>query len=261
MGTLLRRLKFLLKHNYWRVVALVGCLLEAMAAALWQYSAFWAGTLAGIGGSVLATVVVNWVGPTGEEVYQRFLQLGVIDFYSNRSQFRRWVAWLGEARHRCVLLGIAHGGWCRDAGFPPALRDRLQSGVQVQMYFLSPNSPSADVRAKEDSTQGRETIHQIRWSIKFMWDLRQTLGADSRDRLRLYVYDATPSLGVTWIDDSMLVTHYLAGFINLTSPALMVKPSWPEADTLYAVYENNVSRLKERATEVTEQNVDAYTQL
>jgi hypothetical protein len=133
--------------------------------------------------------------------------------------------------------------------------------VSIQVYFLNPKGPAADVRAKEDGTQGRDTKQRIRWSIDFMWKQRQDLHPDSRSRFQLYVYDATPSFGVGWFDDQMLVTHYLAGFLNLTSPALMVKPGGPGADTLYAVYENNVNRMKASATEVTELNVHEYTPL
>jgi len=257
-----RRLKSLFKHHYWRVVALVGCLLAIAAAAVRPYSGFWAGTLAGIGGSVLATVVVNWVGPTGEEVYQRFLQLGVIDFYPSRNKVpsANWVTWLGATKHRCVLLGIANGEWCHEADFPTALRGRLQAEVRVQVYFLNPKGPAADVRAKEEATQGKDTKNRIRWAIDFMWKQRQGLAPNLRDRFQLYVYDATPSFGVSWFDDSMLVTHYLAGFINLTSPALMIRPDWPESGTLYAVYQNNVSSIQRLALEITDHNVHEYTE-
>lgn len=102
--SLWRRLEFLFKHNYWKVVLLVGLLSEAVAAAFWKSSPFVSGTFAGIGGSVLATFVVNLVGPASEEVYQRFLQLGVIGLLpqskSRPSGTMGRVAWGDETQVR-----------------------------------------------------------------------------------------------------------------------------------------------------------------
>src|ERR1035437_10701754 len=85
----------------------------------------------------------------------------------------------------------------------------------------------------------------IQRSLREVWRIRSSLEPSVRGYLKLYVYDATPSLGVTWIDDVMLVTHYLASRTNLTSPALVVEPR-PGSDTLYAVYEQNVDGIRAR---------------
>lgn len=64
---------------------------------------------------------------------------------------------------------------------------------------------------------------------------------------------------MTWIDDWMLVTHYLAGFNNLTSPALRVE-SIPKPRSPYAVYAKNVERIREKfSTEITDENVGKFT--
>jgi hypothetical protein len=56
----------------------------------------------------------------------------------------------------------------------------------------------------------------------------------------------------------MLVTHYLAGFNNLTAPALRVESS-PTPRSPYAVYAKNVDRIREKfSAEVTDDNVDQY---
>lgn len=220
-----------------------------------------AGIFAGIGGSVIATVIVSLAGPLGEEVYQSFLRLGVTRFYSNRSLVEndQWVKWLRDAQMRCILLGHAHGEWCLDNGFEPALIDRLMAGVNVEIFFLNPKGAGADLRHQEDSLGLRNTKARIRNSIRAVWNISERLTGKARTRLTIYVYDSTPSLGVTWIDDWMLVTHYLAGSVNRTSPALRVE-SRPDSKSLYAVYEENINSIRIKfSTIVTKDNVDTYT--
>jgi hypothetical protein len=201
---------------------------------------------------------------TADEAYQRFLRLGVTNFYANRRQVPNdhWVTWLSEAKRYCVLLGQAHGEWCLDPGFRPTLIARLRNGVSVEIFFLKPGGLAAQLRRREDSTGIRDTDQRIRSSMREVWAIRGTLEPAVKDRLKLYVYDATPSVGVTWIDDKMLVTHYLASFTNLTSPALVVDPT-PTPDTLgtpYWVYGQNVDGIRARfSEEITDDNIDILT--
>ena len=198
-----------------------------------------------------------------EEAYQRFLRVGVTNFYANRKQVPNddWVKWLRSAKRRCILLGHAHGEWCKDPGFRPALIDRLRNRVQVEIFFLNPDGLAAQLRHKEDSTGLRDTKKRIRRSLRVVWAIRNGLEPSAKERLKLYVYDATPSLGVTWIDDFMVVTHYLASFTNLTSPALVVEPG-PYSDTLetlYAVYEQDVEGIRANfSAEITNGNIENF---
>jgi hypothetical protein len=208
---------------------------------------------------MLATMLVSFAGPDGEETYQKFLQLGVTDFYPNRNMVpnESWVDWLEGAQRSCILLGQAHGEWIRDDRFEPALVSRLIAGVEVEIFFLDPTTPAADVREKEDK-QKLQTRVRIRESMRQLWEIRSRLNETARERLTVYTYRVTPSLGVTWIDDWMLVTHYLAGFNNLTSPALRVESS-PKPRSPYAVYAKNVDRIREISERVTNDNVHQYT--
>ena len=63
----------------------------------------------------------------------------------------------------------------------------------------------------------------------------------------MYVYNATPSSGTQWFDNFMIVTHYLAGFPNVTSPALLVEPVKTEAGerNLYDIYIENLTKVQE----------------
>jgi hypothetical protein len=216
--------------------------------------------LVGIGTSMLATMLVSFAGPDGDETYQNFLGLGVRGFYASRNKVANdlWVEWLEGAQRRCILFGVANGEWTRDEGFEPALASRLIAKVQIQVFFLDPNSVAADVREKEDQ-QKLDLKKRIRASIRTLWEMRSRLNDDAKGRLSVYIYRATPSLGVTWIDDWMLVTHYLAGFNNLTSPALRIESNTRKGSP-YAVYQRNVEEIREKfSTIVTDDNVNTYT--
>lgn len=258
---MVHRIKFLFGLNHWNRIFWMGLVLVILGAAFWQSTPRVAGILAGVGGSILATVLVTLFSPAAEEVYQGFLRLGVTKFWPDRSLVEndQWVKWLKQAQMRCTLLGHAHGEWLRDDGFEPALIDRLTAGKKVEVFFLDPNGDGAALRQKEDSRNLRgDTKVRIRGSIRALWAISEGLEAEVRSRLTIYVYDSTPSLGVTWIDNWMLVTHYLAGSTNRTSPALRVEAQ-PDSTCPYAVYEHNVSHIRSKATLLTRDNIDKYT--
>lgn len=220
----------------------------------------WATALVGIGGSLIAASVVTYLSPISEEVYQKFISLGINDVYLSRQAVvnSQWVSWVRTARRSCTLLGIAHGNWCRDSDFPNVISDRLRNRVEVKVLFLDPTSHAAQIRALED--RPRDTVSTIRESIKFMWDLKDGLDPEAKERFKLFVYSSTPSSGTTWIDSFMVVTHYLAGFANLTSPAFLVKPvsTATENPDLFGVYAHNVQMIEDRATPLTNANIANY---
>ena len=71
-------------------------------------------------------------------------------------------------------------------------------------------------------------------------------------------------MGVTWIDDRfMVVTHILAGSMNVTSPCLVLEPSRynssEQSQDLYETYATNEQRIEnEFSEEITEENVHHY---
>lgn len=205
-------------------------------------------------------MLVSFAGPDAGETYQKFLQMGVTDFYANRNMVPNewWVDALDSAQRTCILLGQAHGEWVRDDRFESALIGRLNAGIRVEIFFLDPTTAEAAVREREDRHQKLDTKRRIKSSIRALWAIRDRLNPAAKERLTIYTYDATPTVGVTWIDDWMLVTHYLAGFNNLTAPALRVKLS-SDPRCPYAVYSRNVDQIRDKfSTEVTEDNVSKY---
>jgi len=178
-------------------------------------------------------------------------------------QSAQWVAWLQAAKRRCILLGTSHSKWCTDPDFKNALQDRLNNKVDIKILFLNPIESAVKVRAKEEKS-GRDTVHEIKTAIRVLWEIRTGLPADQQLKLKLCVYEATPSMEVTWIDDRfMVVTHILAGSMNVTSPCLVLEPSrynsGEQNQDLYETYAANVQRIEnEFSEEITEGNVHNY---
>jgi len=211
----------------------------------------------------VATVLVWWMSPTNEQAYEEFLSLGISKAFPSRDKVEstQWVKWLRSAKRKCVLLGTSHSKWCTDADFRDALEDRLRNDVTVVIFFLDPTKPAARVRAKEEAI-GRDTLSEIKNAIRVLWRIRADLQPARREKLKLYVYEATPSMGVTWVDDRfMVVSHILAGSLNVTSPCLLLEPGryHSEDKGLYETYAKNVHSIEhEYSTEVREENVHNY---
>ena len=101
-----QRCTFYFSRHSRLVVLVSGFVLEICAIARWEEWQPWSSVLAGVGGSVLATVLVGFLGSDADEVYQAFLRHGVTRFYPNREQSHvDWVGKLSEAKHQCILFG------------------------------------------------------------------------------------------------------------------------------------------------------------
>jgi hypothetical protein len=212
---------------------------------------------------MMATVLVWLMTPTNKEAYEEFLSLGISKAYPSRNKVEptQWVKWLRSARRRCVLLGTSHSKWCTDPDFRDALEDRLRNRVEIKILFLDPTGSAVTVRAAEEEG-GRDTVHEIRTAIRVLWAIRTALTPDLQTRLKLCVYEATPSMGVTWIDDKfMVVSHILAGSMNVTSPCFLLEPGryHTEHQGLYETYEKNILSIEtEFSTEISAANVQNF---
>jgi hypothetical protein len=261
-------LKVYLRQNTEVVVAgLLGFFLAVIGAVVAICSFTQLSTiLISVGTSLIAAAVVTYLSPVSREVYQKFVGLGISDVFPSRDDIpkRHWCGWIREAKRRCLILGIANNNWCGDGDFEPSVLKAVRSGVELKILFLSPIGNAVKTRKHEDNR--RDLAPVIRSSVRFVWeDVRRKLDKEpeAQKLLQLYVYDATPSSGMTWIDDRfMVVTHYLAGFANVTSPALIVKPveSDPDARDLYRTYEENVEEILKSKSCIllTPENITEY---
>jgi hypothetical protein len=252
-------LSFLRRHG--QATALwTGAVLAIGGAEAWYQK--WIGQIRGslfigIGSSAIAAALVSYFGPFNEAAYRKFISLGIDRVWPCRQDVdkRDWVDWLQAATSKVVLLGVEHREWCKDQRFPGALRDCVQRGVRIKVLFLNPKCEFARLRAREEKS--RDTLDAIRESIAFVWKLRQGLEAGVRNRLDLYVYDAMPSCGLTWIDEFMVVTHYLAGQSNRTAPALRVAPPYiGMGSSLYNMYAENLDAIENTGEEINAKNID-----
>lgn len=247
-------------------IALVLGLFVTVAGALAWYEGWFGpirGSLAiGVGSSILAAAIVAYLSPANEAGYRKFISFGIVDMWSSRQAIKDWVDWMQTARENCVLFGIAHGGWCQDKRFASALKDRLNHGVTFRVLFLNPISTAAGIRAREEKSKNthRNTQEKIKESIRDMWNIRDSLTAGQKGQLRLFVYDATASCGLTWVDQQMLVTHYLAGLPDVTSPALLLtRPHVGMERSLYDVYADNVEEMIQRMSKpIDESNIREF---
>ena len=179
-----------LRRNSQRAVLATGVTVAVGGAVAWHFKHLGAigGSLSvGVGSSIVAAAIVAYLSPLSEAAYRRFISLGIDEVWPNREAIpkRFWVDWMSNAQQNCMLLGIAHGGWCHDIRVPGALRDLLERGVHVKILFLDPNKDAAKLRSHEEEEK-RNTQDQIRESIQFLWDLRKQLAAGIKNRLRIY---------------------------------------------------------------------------
>jgi hypothetical protein len=210
---------------------------------------------------MIAAALVTLLSPSTDEVYSKFKRLGITDLYPSRGEIikSQWVRWLRLARRHFVEVGISNSGWLGDPDFFPVLKDKLEHEVEVKIFFLDPRCQAAATRAREDSP--RATIVTIERSIATLWEFRCQLSGAVRNRLRVLVYTCTPSSGTTWVDDFMIVTHYIPGYQNATSPAFVAKPVriQLEETNLYQIYSANVRTIENKySTELTDVNIQQY---
>jgi len=124
------------------------------------------------------------------------------------------------------------------------------------MLFLDPKSKAAEIRSREEK---RDTQKKIRESIQTMWTIRESIPPGQKEQVRIFVYDATASCGLTWIDQQMLVTHYLAGLPDETSPALLlIRPAVGMERSLYDVYADNLEKIVQKSRLVDENNIQEF---
>jgi hypothetical protein len=254
-------ISFLRKYSPW-VSFVIGFAIAIGGAVLWHKNKIGqirGSLLIGIGSSAIAAGIVGFLSPFYEIAYRRFVSLGIQNSWPSRRAVRKrnWVDWLQAANEKCTLLGIAHGNWVLDERFEASLRDRLKHGVAVKILFLNPNSDSAELREREEGGL-RKTRDVIRESIEWVWKFREGLEPAVRDRLRVFAYEATASCGLTWIDDYMIVTHYLAWTPDVTSPAIRLQPAQIGTGGLYDVYAETVEKIIENSTELDDRNFQEF---
>jgi hypothetical protein len=231
--------------------------------------------LIGVGTSLVASVLVGGIALGRDEFLQGLLGDGVQDVFENRkTKFEDWF-WdelLKQTENHFRVLGTANHGYIQDPAVEAATKEGVvdaivKRDVEVEFLWLNPEDDLAKARQREEKrTTRRDTCK----SILFFWDVREGLPAEKRERLLLKEYIATPSCGVTWSDDLLVVTQYLAGNPNLHAPGMVLGRSYSWLDRPIELlrggrqkfppitqrYMANFNAIRLGATEITQDRVD-----
>ncbi len=191
-----------------------------------------------IASSLIAAVIVAAFALEREAFAQALLDLGVERVFRDRKREFEDSFWtdlvLGSRSHYRVLGTANHGYWHDEQARQDTTRTLtdaiVKRSVDVEFLFLRPDG---DLCARRGREEQRDTERDTLVSIDRFWTLREGLPETHRQRLVLREYDLTPSCGITWVDDTLLVTHYLAGRNNLGSPGLLLRSGRSSVDTLF----------------------------
>lgn len=224
--------------------------------------------MVGAGASVIASVVIFAIFSSKEQLSYRVMKYGIKQLFHDRyKEFHEvfWADFLSTAKRQVRILGVANHGYVTKKG---VLKDREQGvftsllnrdSVTITILWLDPTKVIAEERDEEESRGTREDT--IR-SILAFHQFRQSLPQQAQRKLNLKMYDATPTCGVTWVDNSMVVTHYLSHLPNQESPGFVLTYSVidkllssvghdHEFGALYDVYGDNLKAIENGATEIT----------
>jgi len=203
--------------------------------------------LLGIGTALVASAIVAFlaieqdrVEPPDKLLAAAVRKLGLESGFKNRNYLgdQFWLDLLTSAREHYRVLGVA---------FVAAISGH---GVEVELLFLKPDS---DYAKKREQQEQRSTRADIADAICWFWSLKQSL-EDKRQRLlELYEYDETPTSGITWSDNRMIVTLYLARRLNLAAPGIVLKG--PDGE-LWTRYRSNFTEVKRKATVLSQERID-----
>lgn len=190
--------------------------------------------------ALISAVVVASFALEREAFAQRLMDLGVSQAFHDRKRDiadEFWTRLVERCREHYRVLGAANHGYWHDEQTRNDTKRTLYDAivkrkVEVEFLFLKADGDLCLQRGREEQ---RNTVKDTLVSIRQFWEFRESLPDEDRDRLALKEYDSIPSCGITWVDDSLLVTHYLAGRNNLGSPGLLLTSGKPVFDSLRPV--------------------------
>lgn len=263
-----------------RLIGFIGVLL-LLIGVLIKPTSTWGAVAVSIGTSLIASVIVAAYALEREAFAQALMDLGVDRLFRDRKrEFDDdfWSSLVSGAHTHFRVLGAANHGYWHDEqarqDTVATLTDAIvKRSVDVEFLFLKPDGDLCRRRATEEQ---RDTVRDTLMSIDRFWIFRESLDQKHQHRLVLREYDVTPSCGITWADETLLVTHYLAGRNNLGSPGLLLRSGRAAVDTLFRpvgssdvespltdIYIRNYKEIAsdEKSTVITQARVDQIRQM
>lgn len=192
-------------------------------------SSTWAGSLAlAVGGALIAAAALAYLALPRDEFVERMWDLGLVNAFLNRAKDTTdedWVRLVRKTRHYYKVLGAGNHGYLHSDKsqdeFRQAFTDVIVNHkVQVEFLWLNPQSPLALRRETEENRSLRyDAVEAMEWFHNF----RESLPPAHRTQLGLLEYEATPSCGIVWADDRLIVTQYLPAEADVFAPGLILR--------------------------------------
>ncbi|MCD4741352.1 MAG: hypothetical protein K8R67_02555 [Desulfobacteraceae bacterium] len=235
----------------------------------------------GIGGSMLAVVIVYWVlrrcksDPT-DQILDRIRQsenvlhgtinfvkkghqLGIEDIVKKRSEYRKeyWNAFVERTREKCWLMGTSLSKWSEDAEFWRIVREKLQgiNNYELKLLILDPNSEEAVYR----NTQEDKTTNRIKRSIgnfqkNFDRIFKNNRASKNKAEIRLYRQPLSNSILI--FDDELIAGHYLSSLPNKDAIALHLKKISGPGGDLFTEYSEHFKSVWDKAYRISDHDDD-----
>lgn len=204
----------------------LGGVLMLVVAAVLKPASVPALVLLGVGSSLIASATFVFITASREGPAEILIDQGIDRIFDNRQQAfddGDWESLIGAAKTWYRVVGVANHGYVRTSTAPiteRAFRAALGRGVRVEILWLDPTKDIAKLREVEEGNRGTrsDAIRSIRWFHKF----KEGLPPELAERISLRYYSALPTNGLTWVDDAMIITHYLPDEQNRTCPGLVI---------------------------------------
>ena len=177
------------------------------------------------GAGLIAAAAVAYLAVPRDELADALWELGVIRLLVNRSELtdEDYVRLVTSARREYRALGTANHGYINTetakAEFQGAFMGAAARGVKIEIMYLNPDGDLVTHRSNEE---GRNTKKDALESIQFFSGLRTDLPTH-KDNIKLFEYDLTPSCGIVWADDHLVVTHYMPARANVLAPGIVLR--------------------------------------
>lgn len=109
-----------------------------------------------------------------------------------------------------------------------AMREALDQGATIRVLLLDPASAAAQQRAEELERRHIDVAAQIMDNLRQLYAFREQLdGHEQRARLKVCVYDASPSIQLYQWDGRALISFFPIGKVSFDVPQLEVDMASP----------------------------------
>lgn len=256
------------RHNrFWTAVGLLaigGFMLWVGTLLNGQHDANWKAIIYGVGTAIVAAGLVTLIALEPEITQQlqsltmlkmgeACQELGIQEFFASRSakDDEFWADEIRKAKREYTVLGVASHRYIQSSAKQSAFRqhflDAARRKVTVTFFFLNPTTDYAKRRSEEE---GRDTIREIIETVEWLFQVKSALDASHQEYLKIYSYEDLPTIGITKVDDRLIIAHYLARELNADAPGMIL---FGDDDcVLVKKYDENLKEIAGHAFELTE---------